>query len=55
MQEIEGDLMRFEKRLTPNPEKLNRAIKGAATGIQHITIKNPNAMHYMAAGPYRTC
>ncbi|HSQ01658.1 MAG TPA: GXGXG domain-containing protein [Methanobacterium sp.] len=30
--------------------EVNRAIKKAATEYDRITIKNPNAMHYLAAG-----
>jgi glutamate synthase domain-containing protein 3 len=32
------------------PREVNRAIKKAATKNGKITIKNPNAMHYLAAG-----
>ena len=32
------------------PREVNRAIKKAAKDYDKITIKNPNAMHYIAAG-----
>ena len=32
------------------PREVNRAIRKAATEYNKITIKNPNAMHYIAAG-----
>jgi glutamate synthase domain-containing protein 3 len=32
------------------PREINRAIRKAATENDKITIKNPNAMHYLAAG-----
>ena len=32
------------------PREINRAIKKAALDYDKIIIKNPNAMHYIAAG-----
>lgn len=32
------------------PREINRAIKKAACEYDKVTIKNPNAMHYLAAG-----
>ena len=32
------------------PREINRAIRKAATEYDKITIKNPNATHYLAAG-----
>ena len=48
MQEIE--INASSKEINSQSRELNRAIKGAAKKYRRITIKNPNSMHYIAAG-----
>ena len=48
MQEIE--INASSKEINSQSRELNRAIKGAAKKYKRITIKNPNSMHYIAAG-----
>lgn len=48
MQEIEIDAS--SKGINFQSRELNRAIKKAATEYKDICVKNPNSMHYIAAG-----